>query len=152
MIEIRSTKVYRGPNIWAQVPVVHAVVAIGELEERPTNTIPSFTDRLLELIPSLSDHGCSRGHAGGFVERLHEGTWMAHVLEHVALELQNLAGAHVTRGKTRSTDEGGVYDVIYAYAQEDVALAAGQLARCLLNHLVYGSQQNFDFTRELEQL
>ncbi|MER3436370.1 MAG: cyanophycin synthetase, partial [Chloroflexota bacterium] len=150
MIEIRSTTVYRGPNIWARMPVILMVVNIGELEDRPTNKIPGFYERLTELLPSLYDHGCSLGRPGGFLQRMREGTWMGHVLEHVALELQNLAGAEVTRGKTRSAQERGVYNVVYEYKQEDVGLAAGKLGVRLLNHLVYGTEPDFDFQQALE--
>jgi cyanophycin synthetase len=154
VLTVRQTKVYRGPNIWARMPVVHLVVDIGELEDRPSNKIPGFYERLTELLPSLYDHACSVGRPGGFLQRLREGTWMGHVLEHVALELQNLAGGEVTRGKTRSTEERGVYNVVYQYQQEDVGLAAGELAVRLLNHLIYGSastsEPDFDFVRELE--
>jgi cyanophycin synthetase len=150
-ITIRQTKVLRGPNVWARVPVIHLIVDIGELEERPSNVIPGFVDRLVEQIPTLEEHECSLGHRGGFIERLHSGTWMGHILEHVALEIQGLAGIHVTRGKTRRTDERGVYNVIYAYKQEDVGLAAGRLATRFLNHLVYGTEPGFDFVHELEE-
>ncbi len=150
MIEIRSTTVYRGPNIWARMPVILMVVDIGELEDRPTNKIPGFYERLTELLPSLYDHGCSLGRPGGFLQRMREGTWMGHVLEHVALELQNLAGAEVTRGKTRSAQERGVYNVVYEYKQEDVGLAAGKLGVRLLNHLVYDTEPDFDFQQALE--
>ena len=101
MLEIRETTVYRGPNVWARMPIIHYVVDLGELEERPTNKIPGFYEQLVELIPSLYNHGCSIGKPGGFLKRLREGTWMGHVMEHVALEIQNLAGAEVSRGKTR---------------------------------------------------
>lgn len=151
MLEIQSTKVLRGPNIWARMPVIHLVVDIGELEERPSNTIPGFVDRLLEAVPSLEEHECSIGRRGGFIERLHKGTWMGHVLEHVALEIQRLAGIHVSRGKTRRTGEPGVYNVIYAYRQEDVGLAAGELATRFLNHLVYDTDPGFNFVGELEE-
>ena len=67
MLNIRQTNVYRGPNVWARMPAIRFVLDIGDLEERPTNTIPGFTDRLIELIPSLHDHGCSRGYPGGFI-------------------------------------------------------------------------------------
>ena len=103
MIEIRATKIYRGPSVWARTPVIYLSLDIGELEDRPTNAIPGFYERLTELIPSLYDHECSLGHPGGFLERLREGTLAGHVVEHVALELQNLAGVEVTRGKTRGT-------------------------------------------------
>ena len=90
MIEVRKTTVYRGPNVWARMPVILMVIDIGELEDRPTNKIPGFYERLTECIPSLYDHGCSLGRPGGFLQRMREGTWMGHVLEHVALEFQNL--------------------------------------------------------------
>ena len=102
-------------------------------------------------MPSLYDHGCSLGRPGGFLQRMREGTWMGHVLEHVALELQNLAGAEVSRGKTRGTGERGVYNVVFEHAQEDVGLAAGKLAVRLLNHLIYDSEPDFDFQTELEE-
>jgi cyanophycin synthetase len=150
MIEVRGTTVYRGPNIWARMPVILVVVDIGELEDRPTNKIPGFYEHLTELIPSLYDHGCSLGRPGGFLQRMREGTWMGHVLEHVALEFQNLTGAEVTRGKTRGTGERGVYSVVYSHEQEDVGLAAGRLGVRLLNHLIYGEEPDFNFVRELE--
>ncbi len=150
MLTIRQTRVLRGPNVWARVPVIHLKVDLGDLEDQPTNMIPDFTERLVALLPSLDDHVCSLGRRGGFIERMRQGTWMGHVLEHVALEMQRLAGGTVTRGKTRSTDERGVYNVIYAYHQEDVGIAAGQLAARLLNHLVYGTEAGFDFTKEVE--
>jgi cyanophycin synthetase len=151
MIEIRGTKIYRGPNVWARTPVIHMSLDIGELENRPTNAIPGFYERLTELVPSLYDHECSLGHPGGFLERLREGTLAGHVVEHIALELQNLAGLEVTRGKTRGTVEPGIYDVVYAYTQEDVGLAAGKLAVRLANHLIHGAEPEFDFVRELEE-
>jgi cyanophycin synthetase len=92
MLEICQTKVFRGPNVWARVPVVHLLVDLGELQDRPTNMIPEFTQRLTDLLPSLEDHVCSVGRRGGFIERLQKGTWMGHVLEHVALEIQRQAG------------------------------------------------------------
>ena len=151
MIENRSHVVYRGPNIWTRMPAIRLVTDIGELEDRPTNKIPGFYERLTELIPSLYDHYCSVGKPGGFLTRMREGTWMGHVLEHVALEIQNLAGAEVGRGKTRSTGERGVYNVVYEYEQEDVALAAADLATRTLNHLIYDTEPGFDFQHELEE-
>jgi cyanophycin synthetase len=150
-IEIRTTTVFRGPNIWARMPAILMEMDIGELEERPTNKIPGFYEHLTELLPGLYEHSCSVGKAGGFLQRMREGTWMGHVAEHVALELQNLAGAEVTRGKTRGAGERGVYNVVYAYDQEDVGIAAGKLAVRLLNHIIYDTEPDFDFVRELEE-
>src|SRR5215210_53344 len=138
MLEILQTKVYRGPNVWARMPVILLRVDLGELEDRPTDTIDGFVDRLIAAVPSLDSHGCSLGRPGGFIERMRGGTWLGHVLEHVAIELQNLAGAMVTRGKTRGTKERGVYNVVYEYRQEDVGREAGKIAQRLINHLVYG--------------
>ncbi len=151
MIEFRDHTVYRGPNIWARMPSLRFTVDIGELEERPTNKIPGFYERITELIPSLYEHRCSVGKPGGFFQRMREGTWMGHVLEHVSLELQNLAGAEVVRGKTRSTKEKGVYNVVFEYEQEDVGIAAAELARRLLNHLIYNEEPEFEFQSELER-
>ncbi|MDP9471745.1 MAG: Mur ligase family protein, partial [Chloroflexota bacterium] len=150
MLEIRQTKVYRGPSVWARMPVILLVVDLGELEDRPTNKIDGFVDRLVAAIPSLQEHGCSLGHPGGFIERLRDGTWMGHVLEHIAIELQNLAGAQVGRGKTRSTKDRGVYHVVYEYRQEDVGLEAAAIAHRLLNHLIYDIEPEFDLRLELE--
>ena len=152
MLEIRETTVYRGPNIWARMPAINYVVDIGELEDRPSNKIPGFYEALVELIPSLYDHGCSIGKPGGFLKRLREGTWMGHVMEHVALEIQNLAGAEVVRGKTRGTGEKGIYNVTFQFGQEDVGLAAGKLSLRLLNHLIYDVEPDFDWSTELESV
>ncbi len=155
-ITIRERRVYRGPNYYAYEPAVHLVVDIGGLEDAPTDTLPGFTEALLAVLPGLRDHQCSRGRDGGFVERLEEGTWAGHVTEHVALELQRTAGHEITRGKTRSTGERGVYNVIYGYLDETVATLAGTLAVDLVNNLVSRSDQkppadqDFDFTVEHE--
>src|SRR5829696_8724225 len=151
MIEIRRTRIYRGPKIWTRMPAILLEVDIGDLEDRPTNKIPGFYEALIELLPGLYEHSCSVGKPGGFLQRLHKGTWMGHVLEHVALDLQNQAGAEVTRGKTREAGERGVYNVVYAYAQEDVGIAAGLLAAGLLNHLIYQSEPDFNFVEKLEE-
>lgn len=151
-IRIRETQVYRGHNIWTRVPAIRLLVDIGELEDRPSNTIEGFNDRLIELMPTLHEHYCSRGRPGGFIERLHEGTWLGHVLEHVALGLQSLAGSEVTRGLTRGAGEPGVYNVVYQYIQRDLGIAAGQAAMRLLNWLVYQDDPGYSFEAELEEI
>ena len=154
-ITIRESRVYRGPNFWSYEQSVHLVVDIGRLEQRPTDTLPGFTETLVDLLPGLKDHQCSRGRDGGFVERLVEGTWAGHVVEHVALELQRTAGHEITRGKTRSTGEDGVYNVIYGYLDDTVGTLAGRLAVRLINHLIPDNdlaapdgQTAFDFSAE----
>ena len=149
-ITIRETRVYRGPNYYSYEQAIHMVVDIGRLEEFPTDTLPGFIEELLALLPGLHDHQCSRGRDGGFVERLNEGTWPGHVAEHVALEIQRTAGHEITRGKTRSTGEGGVYNVIYGYLDETVGTLAGKLAVRLVNHLVPGTTSPDDSTSHAE--
>jgi cyanophycin synthetase len=110
---------------------------IGALEQWPTSKLPEFVEQLLFVLPSLDRHACSRGHAGGFVERLREGTWMGHVVEHVALELQTLSGSSTALGKTREVKaQPGVYDVLYEYREEEVAFLAGRLALELVDSLL----------------
>jgi cyanophycin synthetase len=122
----------RGPNIWTYRPVIEAWVDIGELEECPSNTIPGFYERLTGWLPGLIEHRCGVGERGGFLLRLREGTWAGHILEHVALELQNLSGMRTGFGKTRGTSVRGVYKVAFRTRQERVGRAALVAARDLL--------------------
>ncbi len=101
-MRILETRVYRGPNPYGYRPLIRLILDLEDLEEYPTDKMPGFVDSLLALIPSLEEHGCSYGRPGGFIQRMREGTWPGHVVEHVALELQNLAGTPVTYGKTRT--------------------------------------------------
>jgi cyanophycin synthetase len=150
-LEVVETQVFRGPNYWSYDPAIRLLVDLGSLEDWPSNTIPGFVDGLLEMLPGIPDHSCSLGRRGGFGERLKEGTWLGHVAEHIALELQRESGAHVYRGKTRSAGEPGRYNVIYGYWEERVGLAAGDLAVRLVNQLVEPAK-DFDFLVELERL
>ena len=150
-LKILQTQVFRGPNYWSYEPCIRMVVDLGSLEHWPSNTIPGFTDRLLKVLPGIAEHSCSLGRRGGFGERLQEGTWLGHVAEHVALELQRESGAHISRGKTRGAGQPGVYNVIYGYAEEQVGIAAGTLAVRLVNHLV-APEDGFDFDAALEAL
>ncbi|MFL6131371.1 MAG: cyanophycin synthetase family protein, partial [Nocardioidaceae bacterium] len=149
-LTIVETRVYRGANVWSYDRAVHLVVDLGSLEDFPSNTLPSFTDNLLSMLPGLREHSCSRGRRGGFVERLNEGTWAGHVAEHVALGLQQVVGHDIRRGKTRQVKgHPGRYNVIYGYVDEQVGLAAGRLAVRLVNHLVRADPE-FDWDSELE--
>jgi cyanophycin synthetase len=150
-LTIVETRVFRGPNYWSYDPTIKMLVDLGVLEAFPTNALSGFTDALLDLIPGVGQHSCSTGRAGGFVKRLREGTWLGHVAEHVALQLQRDAGTEVGRGKTRGTGEPGRYNVIFSYAEESVGLAAGRLAVRIVNHLVEPDPA-FDFAAEFEQL
>ena len=149
-LQILETRVYRGGNVWSYDKAIHLVVDLGRLEDFPTNTLPGFTDHLLEMLPGLREHSCSRGKRGGFVERLVEGTWLGHVAEHCALALQQVVGHDIRRGKTRGVKgHKGRYNVIFGYADEHVGLAAGRLAVQLVNHLVEADPE-FDWETELE--
>ncbi|HYN68668.1 MAG TPA: cyanophycin synthetase, partial [Candidatus Eisenbacteria bacterium] len=153
-IQILDTRILRGPNYWSRAPVVKMLVDLGVLEQYPSNTIPGFVDGLVALMPSLEDHACSLNRRGGFITRLRDGTWAGHVAEHIALELQNLAGIHVRLGKTRGAGSEGHYNVIYEYREETVGLEAGKIAVRLVNHLVGPGDPDFaiDYGAELERL
>jgi len=140
----------RGPNIWTYRPVIEAVVDIGALEDYPSNTIPGFVDRLKAFLPSLIEHRCSYGERGGFVRRLEEGTWPGHILEHVTLELQNLAGLPGGFGKTRETSERGVYKVAVRAWHEEVTRTALTKARELIMAAIEDTP--FDVAATVEDL
>ena len=128
-----------GPSLYAHFPVIRLELDLGALEEWPTARLGSaFIDGLVQALPGLAEHGCSYGEPGGFIRRMREdeGTWLGHVLEHVAIELQNVAGEEVTFGKTRGTGKPGVYSVVYEYAQREEGIEAGELALRLLTSLL----------------
>jgi cyanophycin synthetase len=138
-MRILDRSVYVGPSLHAHFPVIRLELDLGELERWPTGRLGTgFIDSLALALPGLADHGCSYGEPGGFFRRMREdeGTWLGHVLEHVAIELQNIAGEEVTFGKTRSAGRPGVYTVVYEYAQRDEGIAAGELALRLLSSLL----------------
>ncbi len=158
-MKILDTRVYRGPNLYALRKIIRLRVDLGELEEYPTSRLPGFVDQLLVMVPTLREHTCSYDEPGGFVRRMteDEGTWLGHVLEHVAIELQCLAGTPVSYGKTRSHDlPKGQYHVIYSYDEESVGLRAGELGLDLILHLLPPERaahdpSPFDFPAELER-
>ncbi len=138
-MRILDRSVYVGPSLYAHFPVIRLELDLGPLEEWPTARLGShFIEALLWALPGLQEHGCSYGEPGGFVRRMREdeGTWLGHVMEHVAIELQNVAGEQVTFGKTRSADQPGVYTVVYEYAQKEEGIEAGELALRLLCSLL----------------
>lgn len=161
-MKITATNVYVGPNIYANFPVIRMVLDIGVLVDWPSVKCGKpFTDGLQAAIPSLAEHGCSYREPGGFLRRLTEddGTWMGHIMEHVALEIQNIAGSGVSFGRTRTTGETGMYNMVYAYKQRDAGVEAGHLALRLLMHLLpkklqkqveHKIDQDFNFEAELE--
>lgn len=142
-MQILETKVLRGPNLWSNYRQKLIVIKLDlqQFEHLPSNLLGDFTDRLVALMPSLMMHHCSLGVEGGLVERMREGTWLGHVVEHVALELQHLAGMDCTFGRTRATHSDNVYHVIFSYEIEKAGLYAAKTAvkivQSLANHEDY---------------
>ena len=141
-MKIVSSNVYVGPNIYAHFPVIRHVLDLEALEDWPTGRLgASFVDPLLENLPGMHDHGCSYRETGGFVRRLREdeGTWLGHVMEHIALELQNVAGSNVTFGRTRSIDgQPGHYTMVFQYLDAEVGREASRLSLQLIHSLLPG--------------
>lgn len=125
-LQVSRIRALRGPNYWRLAPVIACDVRLGGLEQLSSAEIPGFNDRLLAAIPSLHEHPCTRGGPGGFVDRLQEGTHIPHILEHVALELQTLAGNDVSFGRVVPSGDEGVWWLIVAYEEEEVGLHAMQ--------------------------
>ncbi|QJQ05289.1 cyanophycin synthetase [Undibacterium piscinae] len=149
-IEFLRVTHLRGPNIWTYRPVIEAWLDIGELENSPSNSIPGFYDRLVAVMPGLIEHRCGVGERGGFLERVREGTWAGHILEHVVLELQNLAGMRTGFGQTRSTTKVGVYKMAFRTRQEQVGRAALVAGRDLLMALI--EDQPYDLDGKVAEL
>ncbi len=138
-MRILDRAVYVGPSLYAHFPVIRLELDLGALEHWPTVRLgDAFIDGLVTALPNLAEHGCSYREPGGLIRRMreNEGTWLGHVLEHVAIELQNIAGEDVSFGKTRSTDKPGVYSVVYEYVQKEEGVEAGELALRLLCSLL----------------
>ena len=161
-MRIVSTNVYVGPNVFAHFRVIRHILELGELEKWPTGRLgDAFIEPLLETLPGLHEHGCSYKEPGGFVRRLtdDEGTWLGHVMEHVAIELQNVAGSPVTYGRTRSVDgQPGRYNMVFEYKDESVGRESSALALKLLLSLLPGEiavdgrpDDEWDFAEERDR-
>jgi len=140
----------RGPTMWTYRPIIEAWVDLGELEDWPSNKIPGFYERLSAWLPSLIEHRCSEGERGGFLQRLKEGTWAAHILEHVTLELQNLSGQRTGFGKARQTSQRGIYKVVIRSRQEDVTRACLTAGRDLVMAAI--NDTHYDVPAAIEKL
>ncbi len=156
-MKILDRSIYLGPSLYAHFPVIRLTLDLGDLEDWPTARLgKGFQDALLEALPGLKKHGCSYREEGGFLRRMAEddGTWLGHVFEHVAIELQQMAGIHVTFGRTRGNGEHGQYDVVFQYEQEDVGVEAARLGLRLLHHFLPKeiqpphTDQDFDWEEE----
>jgi len=142
-MKIEKIEVINGPSVWSDTRqrLIQMRLNLLELEQRPTNTIDGFFERLSSLLPTLYSHRCSPGVAGGFFERVKEGTWMGHVVEHIALEIQTLAGFDTGFGRTRETETLGTYHVVFSFVNDAVgvyaASAAVNIAHALVNAYSY---------------
>jgi len=139
-----KTRYLRGPNIWTYRPALEVWVDIGELEDAPSNTLPGFYERLTAWLPSLIEHRCGIGERGGFLERLREGTWAGHILEHVTLELQTLAGMPTGFGKARQTSRPGLYKVVVRSPEEQVSRACLEAGRNLILAAIHDTPFDVD--------
>jgi cyanophycin synthetase len=150
MIEINELRALRGPNRYTRHSAIFMVLDIKEYESRPSDRIEGFSDRLVTLIPSFQEHGCSIGKPGGFIQRLQSGTWAGHIIEHIAIELQCLAGMEVGYGKTFDTSQKGIYLVVFRYQVESAGLKAAKEAVSLLEAVAEG--KSFDVSQVVSEL
>jgi cyanophycin synthetase len=152
-MKIERIQVLSGPNYWSLRPCIQMRLNIGELEEKPTNKLDQFYERLKETLPTLYDHRCSIGNAGGFFERVKDGTWMGHVVEHVALELQTLAEMDTGFGRTRESRTSGVYNVVFSYVVSEAGKRSAQLAVRFCEDLIDGNDPKLEeIILELKEL
>lgn len=151
-ITVCGLEIYSGRNIYSHRPVMKMTVDIGHYDSIPTNGIPGFNGRLTQLLPGLKSNCCGLGYEGGFLERLREGTYLAHVLEHVILEMQYMTGYDVSFGKTRRV-RGSVYGVVYEYRSEVCGLECGKAAVLVINSLLRGTDIDiFELVKRLTEL
>lgn len=145
-MKILEIKTLRGPNYWSNYrkKLIVMKLDLGALEERPTDKIDGFAERLAQLFPSMLKHRCSKDHEGGFFERVKEGTWMGHVIEHIALEIQTLAGMECGFGRTRGSGTKGMYNVVFSYMEETVGVYAAKASVKIAEALVEGSAYDLD--------
>ena len=156
-MKIVEIKVLKGPNYWSvrRPKLVQMKLDLEEMEQRPTNKIYGFKERLETMFPGMYEHRCSENTAGGFFRRVEEGTWMGHVIEHIALEIQTLAGMDTGFGRTRSTNKEGEYYVVFSYKEEDAGIYAARasvaIAQALTDGTPYDLQQDIQLLREIRE-
>jgi len=151
-MKILSINAMRGPNYWSvrRHKLIVMVLDLEEMEALPSNKIKGFSERLETMFPTMYEHRCSIGTAGGFFQRVKEGTWMGHIIEHIALEIQTLAGMDVGFGRTRGYGEKGVYSVVFAYMEEKVGRFAAEIAVKICEALV--KEEDYDLADDLQQM
>lgn len=157
VMKILDVKILRGPNYWSNFRKKLIVMKLDlmELEELPTDAIEGFSERIEKLIPSMYEHRCSKTYKGGFFQRVKDGTWMGHVIEHIALEIQTLAGMECGFGRTRGTGVEGVYNVVFSYMEENVGLYAAnagfRIAEALISGAEYDIEQDIRTMRQMRE-
>lgn len=146
-MKILGIQVLRGPNIWSinRKKLIQMRLDLEELEQRPTNVIEGFRERIEKLIPTLFSHRCSKGVPGGFLTRIEEGTWMGHVIEHIALEIQTLAGMDTGFGRTRQTKTEGIYNVVFSYLEEKAGVYAAEASVRIAEALIADEEYDLDY-------
>jgi cyanophycin synthetase len=151
-MQIIEIKILRGPNYWSvrRNKLIQLKLDLEELEQKPTNEIPGFRERLEKMFPTMIEHRCSEGVRGGFFMRIDEGTWMGHVIEHIALEMQTLAGMNTGFGRTRGTGKEGEYYVVFSYMEEDAGVYAAKAAVRVAQALV--DDKEYDLHEDIQQL
>ena len=151
-MEIRSINAMRGPNYWSvrRHKLIVMVLDLLDMEEKPSNKIDGFYERLTDMFPTMYEHRCSVGEAGGFFQRVKEGTWMGHIIEHIALEIQTLAGMDVGFGRTRGYGEEGVYNVVFAYMEESVGRYAAKASVRICEALISG--EDYDMAEDIQEM
>jgi cyanophycin synthetase len=156
-MNILDLNIMRGPNYWSNYRqhIIIMKLDIGKYEELPTNKIDGFSERIEKMFPTMFHHRCSEGHEGGFFERIREGTWMGHVVEHIALEIQSLAGMECGYGRTRSAGEDGIYHVIFSYEIEKAGLYAAEasirIAEAIINDTPYNLNEDIEALKRIHR-
>lgn len=151
-MKILKIQALRGPNIWSirRTKLIQMRLDLEDLEERPTDKIQGFRERLEALLPTLIEHRCSEGCYGGFFQRVDRGTWMGHVIEHIALEIQTLAGMNVGFGRTRETKTPGIYNVVFNYLEEKVGVYSAKAAVRIAEALIEGTE--YDLSADIQKM
>ncbi len=151
-MKIDKIQALRGPNIWSvqRKKLIQMRLDLEDMEERPTNKIEGFRERIEATFPTMIEHRCSEGCRGGFFSRVDKGTWMGHVIEHIALEIQSLAGMETGFGRTRETKTPGVYNVVFSYTEENVGMFAAESAVRIAEALIAGTE--YDVESDIQQM
>ncbi|NBL66060.1 cyanophycin synthetase [Flavobacterium sp. NST-5] len=151
-MKILKIQALRGPNIWSvqRKKLIQMRLDLEELEQFPTNKIPGFKERIMEMFPTMYEHRCSEGVPGGFFSRVERGTWMGHVIEHIALEIQTLAGMETGFGRTRETKTSGIYNVVFSYTEENVGLFAAESSVAIAEALIAGTP--YDLEADIQRM